>query len=82
MTNDEQLREWVNGNSIHNEELRECCPDFSCCKPELLAPLEEREHFAEQHAKGDDSMLFLFLGRALNAVAPDKDVYLAGRDRR
>lgn len=26
-----QLYEWVNGNPIHNDIDKECCPDFSCC---------------------------------------------------
>ena len=33
-----QLDEWVKGNPIHNNVDDECCPDFSCCRPELLAP--------------------------------------------
>jgi len=32
MKKEEQLTEWVKGNSIHNKEQDECCPDFSCCK--------------------------------------------------
>ena len=28
---DKQLEQWVLGNSIHNKESDECCPDFSCC---------------------------------------------------
>ena len=28
MTSDEQLKEWVKGNSIHNPDRDECCPDF------------------------------------------------------
>ncbi len=33
---DNQLEEWVKGISIHNTKDEECCPDFSCCKPEFL----------------------------------------------
>lgn len=27
---------WINGISIHNYQDGECCPDFSCCHPELF----------------------------------------------
>ena len=30
-----QLILWVLGFSIHNKYGDECCPDFSCCAPEL-----------------------------------------------
>lgn len=42
MTPNEQLELWVRGKSVHNDERDECCPDFSCCSPELLAPEHER----------------------------------------
>lgn len=28
-----QLHRWVNGDSRHNDQDNECCPDFSCCCP-------------------------------------------------
>ena len=34
-----QLREWAAGRSVHNGIDRrhgECCPDFSCCYPNLF----------------------------------------------
>jgi len=31
-----QLRRWVDGNPKHNEIDDECCPDFSCCHPNLF----------------------------------------------
>lgn len=43
---DNQLEEWVKGNPIHNTKDKECCPDFSCCKPHLLQPIEIRQTFA------------------------------------
>jgi hypothetical protein len=30
-----QLEGWLEGRSIHNRVDDECCPDFSCCVPEL-----------------------------------------------
>ena len=32
----EQGRQWVAGESYHNRVDDECCPDFSCCCPELF----------------------------------------------
>lgn len=49
-----QLEEWVKGNSIHNSMDEECCPDFSCCSPELLQPLEIRKTFKEVCKKADE----------------------------
>lgn len=69
MTSDEQLQEWLKGNSIHNDTRNECCPDFSCCKPELLASEDERNQFVEAHKKGDgsttDKILAMFLVRLI-----------------
>ena len=27
---------WAMGKSYHNRVDNECCPDFSCCQPELF----------------------------------------------
>ena len=45
MTSDEQLAAWLEGNSFHNNDRDECCPDFSCCDPELLADKKTRQAF-------------------------------------
>lgn len=78
MKADEQLELWVKGESVHNDERNECCPDFSCCKPNLLAPEHERRAFLEASQKGNHkattSMLYEFLGRAFSSPA----VYVAG----
>lgn len=69
MTPEEQLKKWVQGNSIHNTERDECCPDFSCCRPELMADEETRLKFAKAHLEGDDDtkmrMLYGFMGELL-----------------
>lgn len=77
-TFDQQLLDWVKGNSIHNAVRDECCPDFSCCRPELLAPLEEREHFLVATEPERTRMLGMFLGRAMATIKPEKKVYIAG----
>ena len=34
---------WLNGKPEHNLVTDECCPDFSCCRPELfIGDREER----------------------------------------
>lgn len=73
MTGNEQLERWVVGESVHNDESGECCPDFSCCQPRLLASKEERKAFAEADRRGDEksklTMLGGFLGAAISLAA-------------
>jgi len=77
-----QLIEWVKGNPVHNYEDGECCPDFSCCYPDLLAPAEVRKAFCNAETKGDNDtksrMLGEFLSKFLEAKMPDKNVHIAG----
>lgn len=40
-----QLAKWANNMPEHNTTDNECTPDFGCCNPKLLAPLEERKQF-------------------------------------
>lgn len=46
MNSEQQLELWVQGNSVHNREHDHCCPDFSCCFPELAVDLDVRQRFA------------------------------------
>src|SRR5690606_24274492 len=68
ITNEEQLKRWVEGDSVHrlDEQLfgGECCPDFSCCKPALQAEEKVRRAFAS--ASRDERMSFL--GTFLSAL--------------
>ncbi|MGI4812089.1 MAG: hypothetical protein ACRYGG_01915 [Janthinobacterium lividum] len=41
----EQTDAWVQGTSMHNRVNGECCPDFSCCHPDMKMPLEERRAY-------------------------------------
>jgi len=77
----EQLKRWVAGESIHREvdgiEGGECCPDFSCCRPELLAEPEIRRQFAAS----SDSDRLKFLGAFLGAaIARGKELGLYAQD--
>jgi len=67
-----QLAAWVEGCPRHNSELDECCPDFSCCRPHLLVPREEREMFLTAYISGDDAVVerlsLMFLCRAMSEL--------------
>ena len=75
MTCEDQLMQWVAGVSIHNQDRDECCPDFSCCQPQLLATQDERNLFVSR-PDVRDGMLMMFLGRALSKLKAK--VYVAG----
>lgn len=74
-----QLQQWVIGQSTHvrvgEGEKFECCPDFSCCKPELLAPRDVREEFMAATEEKRHRMLFGFLAKLIEVSAPG-NVYL------
>ena len=87
-----QTDEWVRGNPIHNTVDDECCPDFSCCNPSNLQPLEirktfqavceqaDKEEFNPDHHPFDDAkmgMLMSFMGAAMSGYM-DKKVHIAG----
>lgn len=78
MNAEKQLELWVEGKSVHDDEQDWCCPDFSCCQPDFLAPEHERRIFLEAYQRGNnivmDSMLAEFLGRAISS----QKVYVAG----
>ena len=78
MPPDEQLRRWVKGDSVHNGATKsngECCPDFSCCQPNALAPKIAREKFAAANESDRIWMAVHFLGCAV----ADENVYIAGQ---
>ena len=67
-----QLEKWVAGESKHNAETDECCPDFSCCRPELLWPEDQRKLFRDRPEIRDE-MLMMSLSAAFGESA-----YVAG----
>lgn len=76
---DEQLRRWVEGESLHSDHRglgEECCPDFSCCRPQLLQPVEVRRAFQAADARKRDKLCMVFLGAMLTGERPDVSVYL------
>lgn len=60
----EQVREWVKGNPIHNDEFDECCPDFSCCTGRI-APKKVRERFLKAWEDQDTDTMYEMLGMFL-----------------
>ena len=79
----EQLQQWVKGNPIHNKKRDECCPDFSCCSPGLLAPKEVRETFYNAYIKGNnkvtDRLLMEFLSKMIEkGKKPYYKIHIAG----
>jgi len=75
VTPEKQMDEWVNGNSIHNDERDECCPDFSCCQNHYKASEEERKLFRDR-PEIREQMLMGFLGAAI--VGRGANVHIAG----
>ena len=81
-----QLSEWVAGRPWHNpfdhDDVRhdgdtmrgECCPDFSCCRPSMLAPKEAREAFAKSGDSERMGMLGMFLSGAVSDATKDTEI--------
>jgi hypothetical protein len=69
-TPEEQLSQWAAGESVCPNTKHECCPDFSCCRPKLLWPVEKREKFvaADQGTREKMMMgaLTALIGQKLN----------------
>ncbi len=83
MTPDEQIALWVKGESVHNDEAGECCPDFSCCNPKMQdTPQRDKERFQKAKQEGDEKMvgrlLYSWLGLAISRSDSPVKGYLAG----
>lgn len=78
MTFGKQLELWVAGESVHNDARDECCPDFSCCKPDLLWPKWKRVQFADASIYDDDDTTSRLLAESIEALAarefPEHDI--------
>ncbi len=81
---DKQTLDWRNGKSEHNQTDDECCPDFSCCRPQLLAPREVREIFynayLKENHKTTERLLMEFLGRMIADLPGKQKVHIVGLD--
>lgn len=70
MKQSEQLDLWVKGVSKHNDELKKCCPDYTCCNKGIdMAPLAARIRFRQAYHENDvitmDDMVHMFVGKYL-----------------
>jgi hypothetical protein len=69
-TDAEQLTRWLAGERVHVRGTKRgdswrCCPDFSCCRAELLAPLEQRQAFVDGDEPARAKMAMKFLARVM-----------------
>lgn len=78
MTTDEQLQAWLAGEPKCPDEHGQCCPDFSCCVPKLLAPKHERRAFVNATQETREEMCMGFLCGAMPELSGDAKVHIAG----
>lgn len=80
MTVERQLERWVAGDPVHNSETDECCPDFSCCRPDLIWPVEDRRKFAEAYINEDSETTHFMCMDALGDLVKslNEKVHIAG----
>lgn len=76
---EEQVRRWVAGESLHSDHRgigEECCPDFSCCRPKLLQPVEVRRAFQAASPQERERLCMAFMGGMLSESLPDVSVHI------
>lgn len=75
---DHQVKYWAKGIPTHNPVGDECCPDFSCCCPDLLANDEARRRFLIASDSGDDELKTQMLMGFLGAAFDGHSIHIAG----
>lgn len=65
---EEQLAAWVEGRPTCPNSQGECCPDFSCCRPTLLAPEAVRRAFQTASQDQRERLLLSFLDGVVTDV--------------
>lgn len=68
LTPDRQLASWVAGRPRCPNTRGECCPDFSCCLPSLLWPVEKRRAFVAAPQPMRERMLVGALAAVCGAI--------------
>ena len=63
---------------VGERDCDECCPDFSCCRPNLLVERQIREAFRDAPASVRHKFLGTFLRAMLVDVHVDEKVVIAG----
>lgn len=83
-THGEQVVAWVTGRNVHVRTGRpapndyECCPDFSCCYPDLAQSKDVRSRFAYSDSLGRQRYYQIFLSAFVKRVAPKGRVHVVG----
>lgn len=79
ITPEQQELDWVNGKPSCPNTSGECCPDFSCCRPNLLweKKMRDKFHTADQGTRHKMMMLAL---SALLEDASKKKVHITRGD--
>lgn len=80
MTVFEQLNLWVEGESVHDDKLKQCCPDFSCCNKKVSTPKAVKEIFRNAFLKDNQAVVNRMLMEFLSNALSGKNVYIAGLD--
>jgi hypothetical protein len=81
MTTDEQLTLWQQGTSVHMGDKKEggqCCPDFSCCRPDIHTPQEVRDVYVVAFRSGNETVTMRLLGEFLGNALASRNVHIAG----
>lgn len=76
-----QLDNWIKGINEHTKDLPngiepECCPDFSCCQPELEWSLELKQRFLKASSEDRETMLLNSLFNMIKHTEPNAKVLL------
>lgn len=78
MTTERQLELWVEGQNIHNSKTDDCCPDFSCCQPDMEWEVENKILFAEAYVNQDLELVKKLMVKSIEALAraeyPDMEI--------
>lgn len=74
ISNDNRLRLWVKGSPIHDYANNLCCPDYSCCHPDLIASPAERDAFMRGTAAQRLRLEILFLNRLIHSAGIDSQL--------
>lgn len=68
----DQLLKWQKGESIHNIERDECCPDFSCCDKDINTSQGIKDRFVLAHLNNDEEAKERWLNWFLNGMLTKK----------
>lgn len=55
----DQLKLWKRGIPSHAGK-ENCCPDFSCCYPELLVDSEDRSKYCDAIEENDKNLIGIY----------------------